>query len=134
MTSQTFSSAGFNFYYSVLQLNIEVRKELPFGVSDLDTYAEHMAWIRCLDFARRRSFFAWCDERGLDWRSDEANYGYLSHELHTTYASAVSAVLKSSTLAGAVRAFERNFEKAGMPNYASRDRWAGNALDAFRSP
>src|SRR4051794_30994903 len=39
---------------------------------------------------RRKSFFKWCGEQKLDWQSDEANYGYLSHELRTEYRSAIS--------------------------------------------
>jgi hypothetical protein len=80
---------------------------------------------------RRRQFFAWCKENGLEWQTDEANYGFLKHELETTERGAVSALLKTTTLVSAVKAFERNYERAGVPNYASRNRWAQIALDAF---
>lgn len=82
---------------------------------------------------RRKQFFAWCDRSGLDWRSDEANYGYLKVELEGTERNAISAVHKAFTLSAAVQAFERNFERAGVPNYPARERWAEIALDAFRT-
>jgi hypothetical protein len=33
--------------------------------------------------SRRIAFFNWCDANGLDWRSDEANYGYTIYDLHS---------------------------------------------------
>jgi hypothetical protein len=82
---------------------------------------------------RRRLFFAWCEQHGLGWQTDAANYGYLKHELETSERGAISAVLKTSTLVAAVKAFERNYERAGTPNYASRNRWAQIALDTFNA-
>lgn len=81
---------------------------------------------------RRKQFFAWCKQKGLDWQTDEANYGFLKHELKGSESGAISALLKTSQLAAAVKAFERNYERAGAPNYASRNRWAQIALDAFK--
>lgn len=80
---------------------------------------------------RRKAFFAWCQEKHLDWHSDEANYGFLKYELINTEKSAIPALLKTATLAAAVKAFERNYERAGTPNYKARTQWATTALDAF---
>ncbi|RJF87181.1 hypothetical protein D3874_09200 [Oleomonas cavernae] len=82
---------------------------------------------------RRKSFFAWCDKNALDWKTDFANYGYLKHELVHEYKSTISAVLKTKALGDAVAAFEKNFEKAGTPNYKSREAWGQEALDAFNA-
>ena len=81
---------------------------------------------------RRRAFFDWCDRNGLEWQTDEANYGYLRHELETSERSAIAALLKTARWEDAVMAFERNFERAGVPHYASRKQWAEIALAAFR--
>jgi hypothetical protein len=80
---------------------------------------------------RRRQFFDWCQEQGLEWQTDDASYGFLKHELETSEHGAITAVLRTSTLVDAVKAFERNFERAGTPNYDSRNRWARIALDSF---
>jgi Phage tail lysozyme len=80
---------------------------------------------------RRREFFAWCDQNGMQWQTDAANYGFLKHELETSERRAIATILKTSDLATAVKAFERNYEGAGVPNYESRNRWAQTALAAF---
>lgn len=82
---------------------------------------------------RRKDFFAWCKENQLEWESDEANYGFLKHELETSQKGAIVALLKTSDLIAAVKAFERRYEVAGVPNYASRNQWAQIAQDAFNA-
>jgi Phage tail lysozyme len=82
---------------------------------------------------RRVAFLKWCTDHNLTFTDDAANYGFLDHELRTSQSDTISAVLKTSTLDGAVQAFERNFERAGVPNFPSRNRWASIALDAFRT-
>jgi len=81
---------------------------------------------------RREKFFAWCKQNALDWQSENANYGFLKHELETTESGAIAALLKARTLAAAVQAFERNYERAGVTNYPDRTMWAEIALEAFR--
>ena len=81
---------------------------------------------------RRKEFFAWCQKKGLDRESDEANYGFLKHELETSEKNAIAAVLKTSELEEAVEAFERNYERAGVKHYESRKKWARIALSAFK--
>jgi len=80
---------------------------------------------------RRNEFLDWCKQHHLDWKTDAANYGYLTEELRGSERAAISALLKTTTLAGAVKAFERNFERAGVPNYAARNQWAKLALAAY---
>lgn len=80
---------------------------------------------------RRKQFFHWCEQHGLNWQSDEANYGFLKHDLEGPYHKTISALHKAHTLKAAVRAFERNYEAAGVKNYEDRDEWARIALDAF---
>jgi hypothetical protein len=83
--------------------------------------------------SRREKFLAWCTDKNLDWRSDEANYGYLKLELTTSpYNAAIAALEKATTVDEAVQAFERNYEKSGVTNYPSRQRWAQIALDVLR--
>lgn len=82
---------------------------------------------------RRIAFFNWCQEHQLDWHTDEASYGFLKHELETSERVAIPAVSKTSNLEDAVRAFERNYERAGVTNYRSRIGWAQIALSAFQS-
>lgn len=80
---------------------------------------------------RRQTFMAWCEDADLPWESSEANYGYLKAELESTYGDTVGAVLKAKGIKEAVRAFERNFERAGVVSYMSRERWANLALKEY---
>jgi len=81
---------------------------------------------------RRKAFERWVAEKGYDPSSDKANYGFLVLELRTSEASAIPAVKRAKTLRDKVIAFERNFERAGIPHYDSRVRWAERALAAYR--
>lgn len=80
---------------------------------------------------RRRAYEAWCKEKKLDPASDEANYGFLAHELRTTEKRAIDATKKAKTFRDKVVAFEMAFERAGVKHYDSRVRWAEIALDAY---
>jgi len=82
---------------------------------------------------RRRAFLNWCAGEHLDWRTDEANYGYLRHELSGDYESTISALHKCPNLKAAVEAFERNYERAGVVAMQSRLVWGQRALDAYRT-
>lgn len=82
---------------------------------------------------RRKTFLQWCQNNGLDWQSDQGNYGYLKDELINTEKSAIPALLKTTTLVAAVKAFERNYERAGTPNYKARNQWATIALAAYNN-
>ena len=80
---------------------------------------------------RRKTFFDWCHTHNLDWTSDEGNISYLLHELDGD-SKIIAALLKTKNLEEATISFERNFERAGVVNMASRNKWAQIALDAYR--
>lgn len=79
---------------------------------------------------RRRAFEAWAAANGLDPSSDEANYGFLRHELRTSHRRAVNAVKQAGSVEEATVAFELAYEQAGIKNYPSRNKWAHRALRA----
>ncbi len=80
---------------------------------------------------RRVQFEKWARQHSLPLDSDEANYGFLKHELSSSEANAIAALRQTSTLEEGVRAFEQNFERAGIKHYPSRYRFARLAKDAF---
>jgi hypothetical protein len=81
---------------------------------------------------RRKIFFEFAKSEGLDWRSDEANYGYLVHELKNTSEKIVlPALTRETTLEGAVTTFDEIYERSGVKNLPSRNRYAQLALAAF---
>lgn len=84
--------------------------------------------------SRRRAYEAWSKQRGLDPRSDEANYGFLSHELRTSHAGALAAVRRQSTPEGAMREFERTFEGSGVKAWGSRMAWTRRAMGLPEAP
>lgn len=81
---------------------------------------------------RHRSFMAFCAGRLIDWRSNEAEYGYLKHELQTDYAHVIVALKDARTLAEATGAFERYYEMAGIVQMEHRLTGAEIALHAYR--
>lgn len=82
---------------------------------------------------RRRAFEAWVKEKGLDPKSDEANYGFLRHELQTTQKGALTAVRRQSSAMGAMQAFELEFERSGVKAWGSRQKWTQRALEAYNA-
>ena len=76
---------------------------------------------------RRRQFEAYCKRNDLDKFSDKANYGFLWMELRGPEKKAVAATKKAVGLDAKVKAFEKNFERAGVKHYASRIMWAGRS-------
>lgn len=80
---------------------------------------------------RRRKFMAWCQRNKLKPASDEANFGYLLAELRGPYKGAIAAVKRAGGLAAKVKAFELQYEGAGVKHYASRNQWAAIALEAY---
>lgn len=81
---------------------------------------------------RRRAYEAYCKRNNLDPASDKANYGYLFIELTTTEKSAIPAVKNAKTLEAKVKAFELNFERAGIKHYDSRLKYAQMAMRAYQ--
>jgi len=90
-------------------------------------------WAQWTYPPRKRGFMEYAKKRGLDWKSDEANYGYLIEELKGPYSGAIAALKKTNTLEDGVKAFERVFERAALPtvNYAQRNRYGKLALSAL---
>jgi hypothetical protein len=80
---------------------------------------------------RRRAFEEYCQEKRVAPESDEANYGFLQHELSTTEHGAISALRGQDDLINTVITFERVFERAGVKHYMSRIRWARRALTSY---
>lgn len=80
---------------------------------------------------RRRAFEAWCAQRGLKPASDEANLGFLLHELKGDEAAALAKLRAASTFDDMVVAFEQGYERAGIKHYDRRKAWAVRALEAF---
>jgi len=77
--------------------------------------------------SRNREFRAWSAANHLDVHSDEANYGFLKHELAGRYASSIAGLKAGGSLEG----FERSFEGAGVKAYGSRHAYERAALDAY---
>jgi len=76
---------------------------------------------------------AYCAGANLDWHSDDAEYGFLKHELETSYAYVIGHLRPTTTLADATQSFERYYEGAGVVQMAHRLTGAQMALDAWRA-
>ncbi len=77
--------------------------------------------------SRNRDFMAWSAANHLDPHSDEANYGFLKHELSGRYKSSIAGLKAGGSLEG----FEQSFEAAGVKAYGSRHAYERAALDAY---
>jgi hypothetical protein len=84
------------------------------------------------DGSRSDAFFSFAEANHLDWHDDQANYGYLVHELKNTPEKKVLPALQGETLEGAVKTFNQVFERSGVKNLPSRNRYAQLALLAYR--
>jgi hypothetical protein len=82
---------------------------------------------------RAHEFLDYCHRNSVDWRSDAGNYGFLKSELSGIYRGSIGAVAKAKTCYDATVSFERSYERAGVPAYAERFKWADMALVAFRA-
>lgn len=82
---------------------------------------------------RRKAFEAWCARKGFDLKEDEAQYSFLYRELKGAEKKAVPATKNAIGLDAKVKAFESNYERAGVKHYPSRLTWAQRALKAFQS-
>ncbi len=82
---------------------------------------------------RRVAFEKFCAAHKLDPRSYEANYGFLGVELRGSEKAAIPAIRKASGLYNKVVAFEKSFERSGVKAYASRLKYAEEALAAYHA-
>ena len=81
---------------------------------------------------RRADFEAFCAKEGLDPKSDEANYGFIKHEMQNTSERKVVSRLKlQNTIDGAVETFMKVYERPGVPALPKRIEFARIALSAF---
>ncbi|TAJ40223.1 MAG: hypothetical protein EPO55_09470 [Reyranella sp.] len=89
-----------------------------------------MGWCQW-DGARRVAFLKWANDHVQPWRSPEANYSYLVHELRTTEAAALKALMRQTSLEAAVVSFDERFERSGVKALDKRVRYARLAMIAF---
>lgn len=82
---------------------------------------------------RRRSYEAYAQRNNLHPHSDQANYGWLWVELSGSESAAIPATKAQVQLDDKVKAFEANFERAGVKHYSSRMTWARRALEAYNA-
>lgn len=80
---------------------------------------------------RRRAYEAYCARNKLDPKSDKANYAFLFVELKGSEKRAIPAVHSEAGLNAKVVAFEKAFLRAGVKHYASRQKYAAEALAAW---
>lgn len=80
---------------------------------------------------RRRQYTTFCSAKGLDSYTVNAGTAFLIHELETTERRGIPAVKRPGTLEDKVKAFENAFERSGVKSYASRNKFAHLALDAY---
>lgn len=88
-------------------------------------------WAQWTDPGRKRRFFEYAKQRGLDPKSDEANYGFLRWELQNTHKGSIAALKRAETTEEKMRVFERDFEGAGVKAYGSRNKYMRDAIKAF---
>lgn len=84
---------------------------------------------------RRRAFNRWVERKGFDPSSFEANYSFLYRELagheEENGARAIQVTINAQGLANKVKAFEKQFLRAGIKHYDSRIVYARRALEAW---
>ncbi len=83
---------------------------------------------------RRQEFEQWANDRNLNPSSDEANYGFLLHELQGSQKASLRSLKQAPTVDAATTLFMHAFEKpaeeyAGVPD---RLRYAKLALQDYR--
>lgn len=88
-------------------------------------------WAQWTDPGRKRRFFQYAEDRKIDPKSDEANYGFLKWELQNTHKSAIAALKNGATNEDKMVDFERIFEGAGVKAYGSRYKYARDAIKAY---
>jgi hypothetical protein len=83
---------------------------------------------------RRVTFLQFAAQLGLDWRSDEANYGYLMAELRGSQHNTIRQVSQTSNDADAAFSVGQTYERPGgttstfLPGFDGRLKYARRAL------
>jgi Phage tail lysozyme len=82
---------------------------------------------------RRKEFEQWASERSLGLSSDDANYGFLVHELKGTHAGDLRSLRGASTVPDATKIFMSTFEKPNtqVAGLADRVKYASLALKEY---
>ena len=70
--------------------------------------------------SRKQDYLDYCSANRLDPSSEQANYGFLKHELQTTQAGAIDAIKNTQSAQDATVAFCNTFERPGDPQMSSR--------------
>lgn len=89
--------------------------------------------------SRRRSFLAYCAHVSKDWRSDEANWGYLVLELDGPYGYCLDHLDTATTIEQAVFSFGRYYEAPGgttdthLPGFDGRLSYAKRAFKGAKA-
>jgi hypothetical protein len=91
-----------------------------------------IAWFQWTG-PRRKAFERWADTNGFSYASDEASIGFLNYELLTSEKRALDALRAAQGLEAKVKAFENAFERSSVKAYASRTKWARQALAAYHA-
>lgn len=82
---------------------------------------------------RRRQYEAYCQNIGLDPRTDQANYGFLLVELRGAYSNVVTALKRAATLHDCVALVERLYERPAESRVGERLKWAQRALNGAQA-
>lgn len=82
---------------------------------------------------RRRLYEAWLARKGAKADDFEAAYGFLYRELTGDEKGTIEAVRSAVGLYAKTKAFERAFERAGVPAWDRRYEWAQLALSTYRA-
>lgn len=70
--------------------------------------------------SRKQDYLDYCSQHKLDPSSEQANYGFLKHELETSQSGAIDAVKQTQTAQDATVVFCNTFERPGDPQMSSR--------------
>jgi len=81
--------------------------------------------------SRRDDFEEYALKHGLRTDSDEANKAFLFHELDNKYRSSIDKVKSTTNAHDAMRAFEADYEKAGVKNFEGRQAFSDVALASY---
>lgn len=88
-----------------------------------------VGWAQWTDPGRKARFLQYAQRNGLNPRSDEASYGFLKWELQNTHAKALANLRKQTTVDGATRQFEADFEASGVKHMDRRLGYARAAMN-----
>ncbi|MBW0446253.1 hypothetical protein EN871_07775 [bacterium M00.F.Ca.ET.228.01.1.1] len=70
--------------------------------------------------SRKQDYLDYCSANHLDPSSEQANYGFLKHELQTSQSGAIDAIRNTQSAQDATVVFCNTFERPGDPQMSSR--------------